>query len=71
MLAGIETDVNDEQRPNAQSPILVTLSGMLIEANDSQSLKALEPIVVKPSDISVTFDVLKPETSRDARLEQL
>jgi len=42
------TDVNDEQSKNALTPMLVTLSGMVIDVNDERS-NALAPMLVTPS----------------------
>ena len=40
------TLANFEQFAKPYSPIVVTLSGILIEVNEEQSLKALSPIEV-------------------------
>ena len=44
--SGIVTDVREEQRLKALSPMLVTLSGIVTEVRDEQSQKAELPILV-------------------------
>ena len=46
-------EVREEQRAKAQSPILVTLSGITMEVREEQSLKAAYPILVTPSGITM------------------
>ena len=52
--------VNDLQPSNADSPIEVTLSGIVTLANDSQPSNARSPIEVTPSGITMLVSDLQP-----------
>ena len=57
MLLGIVTSTNSEQLRNAELPMELTPSGMVIEATQ-HALNALEPMAVTPVGITV---FLQPE----------
>ena len=52
MPSGIVMAVSNEQRLNAEGPMLVTLAGMVISANP-QEQNAVFPILVTPSGMEI------------------
>ena len=49
VLREIKIDRKDSQFPNAQSPVIVTESGMVTDCKNSQPQKALSPMLVTES----------------------
>ena len=54
------TEVREVQFPKAQSPMLVTLSGIVTEASESQYAKAYAPMLVTPFPMVTEVRELQP-----------
>jgi hypothetical protein len=79
MLFEMFTEVNEEQSPNASSPMLVTLLGIVMDVRDEHPEKARSPILVilfgivtaitlGLQSITVSFLMNNPSTSISAIL---